>query len=112
MGVRHGCEREQQQICGMSYSGKSRDEEIAGAATHLADLAWSHDAMPSDEDEAFARKCLAPYVPKRDLERQVRETLYRWGWHRRYHAARDAGFDDDAARDHASGLRPIAALAA
>jgi len=52
------------------------------------------------------------HVNARDLDREAREMVSRWQWHRRYRDARNAGFDDDAARDHASNLRPLPALAA
>jgi hypothetical protein len=90
------------------FGHASRDEAVRSAATHCADLAWSHDVA---DDLSFARNALAPYVAKRDLDRTARDQAERWAWQRRYKAARDAGFDDQACRDLASNLRPIAALA-
>jgi hypothetical protein len=96
---------------GLSYGGETREAEILAAAKHCADMAWSID-RPAEEDATLARFWLKPYVNARDLDREAREMVSRWQWHRRYRDARNAGFDDDAARDHASNLRPLPALAA
>lgn len=88
---------------GPQYLGSSgkRDVALMTAAKHVADCAWRHDIA---DDAAWLEANRPEGISAAMWRDASSDLLYRYGWQRRYKAARDDGYDDNDARHITSGL--------